>query len=319
MRPKLALTLVCLVLSACGLVRCGAAPPIDRAALDALHATPLPPPEGPLAVYHLGHSLVGRDMPAMLQQLAPPGHRHASQLGWGTSLKDHWGGPDAVKGFAEENAHPAHRPAAEALDGGGWDALVLTEMVELKDAIRWHDSGLHLARWTARARKAAPGLRVYLYETWHQLDDPGGWLERIDADLGALWFGQVLQPALAQDGVGGPVHLIPAGQAMARFVRAVEAAPGGIGGIDARDDLFLKNPDGTQDMIHLNDLGAYLVALVHYAVLYHRSPEGLPHALRRADGSAAEAPSAEAALAMQRAVWDTVAAIPATGVARPSR
>ena len=42
---------------------------------EALYARPLPQPEGPMRVYHLGHSLVGRDMPAMLEQLAGPG-RH---------------------------------------------------------------------------------------------------------------------------------------------------------------------------------------------------------------------------------------------------
>lgn len=56
--------------------------------LSALYATPLPQPSGPMSVFHLGHSLVGRDMPAMLAQLA--GHDHASQLGWGTPLKAHW-------------------------------------------------------------------------------------------------------------------------------------------------------------------------------------------------------------------------------------
>ncbi len=49
--------------------------------LATLYETPLPAPEGPLTVFHLGHSLVGRDMPAMLAQLAGHGS-HASQLGW---------------------------------------------------------------------------------------------------------------------------------------------------------------------------------------------------------------------------------------------
>ena len=37
---------------------------------QALYAVPLNPPDAALNVYHLGHSLVGRDMPAMLAQLA---------------------------------------------------------------------------------------------------------------------------------------------------------------------------------------------------------------------------------------------------------
>ena len=63
--------LLFLLLSACGLAaRCGTPEPVDQATFDALYTTPLPPPETPLRVYHLGHSLVGRDMPVILEQLA---------------------------------------------------------------------------------------------------------------------------------------------------------------------------------------------------------------------------------------------------------
>jgi hypothetical protein len=89
-----------------------------------------------------------------------------------------------------------------------------------------------------------------------------------------------------------PVHVIPAGQVMARFVRAGSRQARRTAGPQvAGKDLFARNPDGTQDNIHLNDLGNYLVALTHYAVLYHRSPVGLPHRLKRADGTDASAPS----------------------------
>ena len=58
------------------------------------NAPRLPAPESGLRVFHLGHSLVGRDMPAMLQQLAVAAgfddHTYESQLGWGTSLRSHW-------------------------------------------------------------------------------------------------------------------------------------------------------------------------------------------------------------------------------------
>lgn len=287
--------------------------PLPAAATEALYARPLPPPEGPLSVYHLGHSLVGRTMPAMLEQLAPPGHRHASQLGWGTSLKQHWQGPAAIAGFEAENAHPRFRPADRALASGDYDAVVLTEMVEIRAAIRWHASADHLARWARAARAGNPAVRLYLYETWHHLDDPEGWLARIDRDLARHWEDEVLRPALARRGVGGPIHLVPGGQALARFVRALEAR-GGVEGLADRRDLFARTPDGGRDTIHLNDLGAYLIALVHYAVLYQRDPAGLPHALRRADGTPAEAPSAEAAALMQAVVWEVVRSLPKTGV-----
>lgn len=279
---------------------------------EAHYAAPLTPPAEPMQVYHLGHSLVGRDMPSMLSQLAGAGHGHHSQLGWGTSLREHWEPDETIRGFARENDHAQHRPARRAIASGQYDAVVLTEMVEIADAIRYHDSAEYLARWATLAHDARPDARVYLYETWHHTNDEAGWLNRIDKDLDRYWRLEVLYPASKQSGV--PIHLIPAGQAMAAFVRAVDAA-GGVGGIISPHDLFARNEAGKPDTIHVNDQGAYLVALTHYATLYHRDPRGLPHALRRADGSPAATPTAEAARLMQQVVWDVVRAHAESGVA----
>ncbi|MFG6568566.1 hypothetical protein [Sulfitobacter sp. 1A13679] len=282
----------------------------DRA--EELYATPLNAPSGPLQVYHLGHSLVGRDMPAMLAQLAGTGHSYHSQTGWGSSLRDHWEPDVPVNGFERSNDHAQHRPARAAIGSGDYDAVVLTEMVEIADAIRYHDSPDYLAHWARLAHAARPDTRVYLYETWHHTDDGHGWLKRIDRDLDKYWRRQVIYPALQQSEV--PIHLIPAGQVMAAFVRAVDAT-GGMGGIISLHDLFSRDENGRPDTIHFNDQGAYLVALTHYATLYHRDPAGLPHELLRADGTPAQAPSAEAARLMQRVVWDVVRAHPDSGVA----
>jgi hypothetical protein len=283
-------------------------PQMEAVDFAAAYASPLEAPEGPVAVYHLGHSLVGRDMPAMLAQLA--GHEHASQLGWGASLRQHWLGD--VPGFEQENASAAFRPAAEALDSGGYGAVVLTEMVEIRDAIRYHDSARHLALWAAKARAARPDARVYLYETWHRLEDAEGWLNRLDADLARYWEDELLRRALTQPGVA-PLHVIPGGQVMAALVRAIDA--GTVPGLTRREDLFALNPDGTPDPIHLNDLGAYVIALTHFAVLYHQSPEGLPHQLTRADGTPADALPDAAVPVVQQLVWRVVTGYPATGVA----
>ncbi len=285
----------------------------DAGAVAAAYATPLPPREGPLSVYHLGHSLVGRDMPAMLAQLGDAGHSYALQLGWGTSLKEHWEPGLEINGFEAENDTPHFRPAREAIGSGDYDAVVLTEMVELRDAIKYHDSARYLSKWADLARGGSDETRVYLYETWHRLDDPEGWLSRLDSDPETLWKNKLLLPDLAAGGATRPIRVIPAGQVIAAVVRAVEAA-GGVDNITGRDDLFARDEAGGVDKIHLGDLGTYLVALTHYAVLYGRSPEGLPRQLTRADGSAATAPGPEAARLMQRIVWQTVAANPMTGV-----
>lgn len=304
-------TLLLLTLGACGWQKS-----LDPAALAQMYTQPLPAPEKPLRVFHIGHSLVGRNMPVMLEQLAGPGHDHRSQLGWGATLKSHWEPDVPINGFKEENAHPRYQDATEAVKSGTFDVLVVTEMVEIKAAIRYFDSPVYVRQWAKLAREARPSTQVYLYETWHQLDDPEGWLTRLDDDLPRHWEGELLAKALAHGDTGGPVYVIPAGTVMARLVRRIEKEGGALPGLKSREDLFARNPDGSQDPIHLNDLGNYLVALTHYAALYHRSPVGLPHRLRRADGTEADAPSAEAALAMQETVWDVVTSYPKTGVAQ---
>lgn len=279
--------------------------------LAARYETPLPPPDGPLTVFHLGHSLVGRDMPAMLAQLAT--HDHASQLGWGTPLKAHWEPDEPIQGFEVENAHDHHRGAQEALASGEFDAFILTEMVEIEAAIDYFDAASYFTKWAAAARGGNPDIRVFLYETWHELDDPQGWLTRLDTDPDRYWEGVLLAHAMASDPDKAPIHVIPAGRVMAEFVRRIEATDG-VDGVTSREDLFSRQEDGSVDPIHINDLGAYLVALTHYAVLYHRSPVGLPAQLMRADGSLADAPGPDLAALMQRTVWDVVSVLPVTGI-----
>ena len=306
-----------LLLAACGgLTKCGSPKPIDKSEFEALYDPPPPARSEAQAVYHIGHSLVGRDMPEMLAQLAGDGHSYESQLGWGTALKLHWEEDEEIPGFEKENDHPRFREAHEAVNSGEYDTLVMTEMVEIRDGIKWMGSADYLHRWAQAGWKANPDMRVYLYETWHELTDPEGWLQRLDLDLERYWETEILRRALAYDDMPSPIYVIPAGQVFARFVREVESR-GGVGPIKAKEDLFAKNEDGSQDNIHFNDLGAYLVALTHYAVLYQKSPVGLPYQLKRADGSPAESPGPDAARLMQEVVWDVVTNYAPTGVPAP--
>lgn len=297
-------------LSACGFQKS-----MSPEEMAKMYLVPLTSPQKPLRVYHIGHSLVNHDMPVMLEQLADKGHDHRSQLGWGATLKSHWEPSVPIAGFKESNTHRNFQDALEAVSSATFDALILTEMVEIRAAIKYFDSPEYLRLWANKARSHQPDIRVYLYETWHYLDDAEGWLERLDKDLGRYWEGELLAKGMAHGDTGGPVYVIPAGQVIARFVRRIEKDDE-LTGFKSRVDLFARNPDGTQDNIHLNDLGNYLVALTHYAVLYHRNPVGLPHRLKRADGTDADAPSEAAARLMQEIVWEVVTSYPKTGVAQ---
>ena len=296
-----------LILPACGLLRGCVPDPLSDQAFEALYEAPLPAAEAPLQVYFMGHSLVGKDMPVMLQQLAGAGHGFHSQLGWGANLIEHWDPGTPVKGFEESNTHAQFRDPHEAVASGEYDAIVATEAVEIRDAIDWADPAYFLREIAVAGWEANPNARIYFYETWHQLDDDEGWLTRLDRDLGLYWEGEILRRSLAYRNVEQPIYVIPGGQVMAAFARAIEER-GGVGQISHYSDLFSDN-------IHFNDYGAYLMALTHYAVLYRRSPVGLPHRLQKADGTPAEAPGAEAAALMQETVWDVVTSYPPTGVA----
>lgn len=282
----------------------------ETEALD-LYASPMTKPTGPLSVFHLGHSLVGRDMPAMVAQLAGAGHAFKSQLGWGTSLKNHWGPANEINGFASENNHPAARLASEALDSGDYDAVVFTEMVEIRDAIKYHESAEYLSRWAQRARDGNPSVTLYFYETWPETNDAEGWLARVEKDLSRHWEGEILLPAVRA--AAAPIYVIPGGQALAATIKAV-IARGGVDGVSRIEDFFALAADGSQDTIHFNDLGAYVIAATHYAVLYHDSPVGLPYQLNRADGTPATHPGPELAKLIQEAVWKTVSTYSKTGI-----
>ncbi|MFO1137958.1 MAG: hypothetical protein U1E41_02605 [Paracoccus sp. (in: a-proteobacteria)] len=269
------------------------------------------PPQAPLRVYHLGHSLVGRDMPAMLMQLAGPGHDYALQLGWGATLRAHYEPGVEIAGFDQENATPKYRDVRQALASRDYDAFVMTEMMRLSDAIKYHQTREYAAKWAAEAVRADPDIQIFVYESWHALDDGPDWLARLPGDLDSMWKPELLWPAARA--ARRPVWLIPVGQVMARLVAEAESQ-GGIAELKSRKDLFATTPEGAQDPIHPSDLGTYLVALTHYAVLYGKSPVGLPRELLRADGSPAVAPSPELARRMQEIVWEVVTSIRETGV-----
>ncbi len=273
---------------------------------------PLSAPARGLQVFHLGHSLVGPDIPHLLRQFAGPDHVYHVQRGSGTSLRTHWEPAEAILDFEQANPPELWREARLAIGSGDYDAVILTEMVELRDAIKYFDAARYFHHWAELARHGRPEVRLYLYETWHRLDDPEGWLERIDRDLEGLWLG----PLLARDArraQGQPVYLIPGGQALAAVTRAAES--GEIPGLTTREALFARDDAGRVDPIHLSALGSYVIALTHYAVLYHRSPEGLPREVTLADGTRFAALSRDGATALQQTVWRVVTTLPRTGLA----
>ncbi len=281
--------------------------------LSKLYAEPLPQSKSSLNIYQLGHSLVGRTMPLMLQQIAPEGHTFASQLGWGSTLQSHWEPDVPVNGFEQENTHDQYKDVMQAIEKGDLDAFVMTEMVEIKDAIKYFDSAKYVQNFTEKVKKHNPLARVYVYESWHHVNDQAGWINRLDNDYSQYWISQIVDKAQKKMGFSNAVYIIPVGQVMSHFFKALESR-GGVEGMQKPEDIFLTNEDGTLDTIHVNSAGLYLVALVHYAVLYQTSPEGLPYELTDEHGKIVGAPSKETADLMQEITWQVVSNDYRTGV-----
>ena len=281
--------------------------------LSALYANPLVKTDKKLEVYHLGHSLVGRTMPLMLQQLAGSGHHFRSQIGWGTSLKEHWEPDLEVNGFDEENDHENYLNVSEAIWEARFDAFVLTEMVEIKDAIKYYDSARYLQKFVEEIVRHQPEARIYLYESWHRVTDHEGWIHRLDKDFNDYWLGRIVDSAHRRMKLKNTIHVIPVGQVMSAFFKKVDRL-GGVEGIGKPEDIFKRNADGSLDDIHVNDIGSYLTALVHYAVLYQRSPVGLAYQLKNETGANAMIVSKEAARLMQEITWRVVSQHYRTGI-----
>lgn len=280
--------------------------------------------------FYIGHSLIS-DIPDMLKSIADSApsttFTFKEQFIPGAPLRWQW---DKV---AEFEGEPTYRVRFdEALATGRYDALVVTDGVPRGGKELEAETADYLARFANAARQHNPSIRVFYYETWHHVTSgtPDNspydtasprrtlrWRERLDADR-PMWEAIVASAnKQAPAGPGTPpIRIIPAGQALARFDDAVRA--GKVPGFTDTRSFF-------DDDIHLNHNGQYLVACVHYAVLFGKSPVGLSFDVKDRwgrdywdhagwDGKIWKRPDPAAVRIMQEIAWSTVAGHPHTGI-----
>ncbi len=267
--------------------------------------------EYPLAddVLFIGHSLVGIEMPAMLEDAVESrggagGVRF--QVINGAPLVWNWDNSASAQGV----------DARRILPEGDTEVVVLTEAIPLRNHIAWSDTDRYAREFYDLAVAANPNTRVYLYETWHSLDSGTGvdvphddrdgvpWRVRLDQDL-PVWERVIARVNAGRDPGAPAMRLVPVGQALARLDDAI--ASGEAAGLTDIRALF-------RDDIHLNDLGTWFATMVQYATLYGRDPRGLPRQFHDAWGGAFEAPAPALAARLQQIAWDAVRAHPLTGV-----
>lgn len=200
-------------------------------------------------------------------------------------------------------ANPGQPVDAKA-EIGRYDLLVLTERVPLLDTMGWHNSPQEALRWVAHAWET--GAETVLYATWITLAEGPDATD--DESRAGLPFAERLQREWARwdeirtyvndnrpDGMA-EMQMIPGPQIMLALNAAIAA--GDAPGLNDIRDVF-------HDDIHVNDIGAYVMALAHYAVIYDRDPRELPLGLGRVP-----VPEPELARWLQALVADVVAANP---------
>ncbi len=280
--------------------------------------------EPPLRVFYIGHSLQS-DIPDMVKSLA------ASAGGRAFEFKEQFIPGAPLRWQWNEGRQHAGEPVFQGtfdreLAAGKWGALVLTDSVPRGGEELEAESADYLGRFVDFAREHQPRISLFFYETWHHLTsgternseyDTASprrtlkWRERLDADR-AMWRGIVERVNGPRAGRGEPVRIIPAGQAMGRLSDAADK--GEAPGLTSIRDAF-------DDEIHPNPYGKYLVACVHYAVLFGKSPEGLPGDVKGRwgasywntpnwQGKSWPPPDPGLVRLMQRIAWETVSGNP---------
>ncbi len=175
--------------------------------------------------------------------------------------------------------HRGH-PVDARHDIADYDLLVLTERVPLLGTMTYHRSPEVALKWTRHAWEN--GAETVLYASWTSwvtgpeaadIEGREGVDFRTRLEREAARWAEIHAHVDANRPAGmPPLRMVPGPQIMLALLDAVEA--GEAPGLSDIRDIF-------RDEIHVNDLGAYLIALAHYAVIYDRDPSGVPLVLGR--------------------------------------
>ena len=208
----------------------------------------------------------------------------------------------------EQDLEPSARHDIE-----DWELLVITEGVPIPED--WENPGSiqpakeYFSRYVNNAWEnvnGGSGAPTLLWTTWTNIDDSDGpWRELLD-DYESKWEEMMDYANENLPSGANHVYLIPGHRMMARLYDDIEE--GIVPGINSIDEFFSDN-------IHVNDLGGYAVAMIHYACIFNKSPVGLPYILFNSNDAPNKLiPSEELAFYLQNMIWDVVTNYSRTGV-----
>lgn len=264
-----------------------------------------------IKAFYIGHSLTDY-IPDMIYSLSEneseTSFNHSFQTIPGSPLRWHWG--------ALERDDYSNNPGAkkfafydpeDGLPSGDFTHLVLTESVP-RHIEPWgiFETYDYIDSFYLYAIQDNPTIQLYLYEVWHCLlsGTPTG----CDDDINSNPFRQRLTDDLPmwesaidtfnlRNNPTNPIKLIPAGQAMGLLYDKIYNNE--VPGITTIEQVF-------EDDIHANDTVRYMMACVHYATLFERSPVGLTNELFDSWGVAFGDIPENLALILQETAWEAV-------------
>jgi hypothetical protein len=245
-------------------------------------------PRDDVRAFYSGHSL-SEGVPEVVEQIARSlGHRlnfEVQVLGYSLLRQrtkgeapsaSEWPGYRAGhnRGSAGLNVAEELRQPRRLAPGEKYNVLVVTERHDLPAIARKERTAFYLTDMAKHLLAGNPDAEVLLYHTWLHLDPdaPGPWIDYERAVL-PMWecVASRANFDLPARGNVPRVRVLPGGGALAELTAALWE--GKVPGV-------VRNSPGERvrllfsDNVHMSDAGRYFIALVHYAVLFGRNPEG---------------------------------------------
>ncbi|MFA5956080.1 hypothetical protein [Hyphomicrobium sp.] len=158
--------------------------------------------------------------------------------------------------------------------GDKYDVLVVTERHDLPGIARKERTAFYLAEMAKQLIAGNSDGEVLLYHTWLNVDPDAPW-PWINYERTALSMWECIASSANLDlparGDVPRVRVLPGASALAELAAALW---------DSRVPGVTATSPGARvrllfaDTVHMSDIGRYYMALIHYAVLFGRSPEG---------------------------------------------
>ncbi len=256
---------------------------------------PLFYPHWPGQYVNLMNGVLGEWSGDMIGKSTIPG----SSLSWRWDNPPCCGAPDARHDIADWELLSITQSVPLYYEGGSTQQWYIEAIAEQRQKLS------HFTNNAWANGNGGEGAPTLLWTTWTNIDNSDGpWRSMLDV-LGEEW--ENMQEFANDNLLPGspPVYLIPGHKMMARLYDDIQL--GLVPDVDHISDFFSDN-------IHTNELGAYAIAMIHYACIYNLSPVGLPNNLLPNAPGGTPIPSPQLAAYLQNMIWEVVTSYPLTGV-----